>query len=71
MKIIIRACPFGQQSINAKLDDGTILGIKIEITPYRRVKYFKNSKPVSPLGVKSPTAKYLPQYKEMLTYANV
>lgn len=70
MKVSIKPTTFGQ-NIYARINENTTLGVAIRVSPYRKLAYFRNGKPVQPFGAKSPTAKLIPYFKEMLTYATI
>lgn len=61
----------GDLDIRGIDDAGNKIGIVIQYTPYRRIQHWVNNRPVMPMGAKSPTAKYLPQFKELIAYENV
>lgn len=61
----------GDLDIRGIDDNGNKIGIVIQYTPYRRIGYWVNGRSVLPMGAKSPTAKYLPQFKELIAYENV
>lgn len=61
----------GDLNIRGIDDKGNKIGVTIQYTPFRRIGYWVNGRSVSPLGAKSPTAKYIPQFRELIAYENV
>lgn len=61
----------GDLDIRGIDDAGNQIGVVIQYTPYRRIGHWVNGKRAMPMGAKSPTAKFIPQFKELIAHENV
>ena len=65
MIIDIKRRTMGNITARTKLDTGEEIGVTFDKTPNRKFSYWLNGKRVLPFGAKSPTAKFLPVYKDL------